>query len=163
MQLVASSKHLGLIPSSLGSQATVDWVPVDLAAQILLELAGLTAPQIAEAATAVPRTQVYNLVNPTEAPWRPLVRALQRRFPSSKVVDYNEWLEADRASAKGDKADPAANPAIKLLEFFEGLGRVGGMTPAFEMRETAKRSRTMRVMQGVSEEWVDKWLSQWRF
>ena len=104
-------------------------------------------------------TQVHNLVNPTDAPFRSVGRVLRRHFPDAKVVDYDAWLAALRKSAEGPDADPVANPGIKILDFYEGL-RAGG--PAkLETRETARRSRTMREMSGVSEEWVERWMGQW--
>ncbi len=37
--MTASSVYLGKIPGSLGSRDLVDWIPVDIAAQIIVDLA----------------------------------------------------------------------------------------------------------------------------
>ena len=154
--LVASSKYLGLVPSAMGTQTTVDWVPVDLMAAILVELCAFDKKTPVPAGAAW--TLVHNLVNPTKAPWRTVVRALQRRFTDAKVVDWNDWVAALRKSAEGDKADPVANPGIKLLDFYEGVSKGGEAVPPLETRDTVGRSRTMREMSAVSEEWVTKWI-----
>ena len=36
--LIASSVHLGKIPASLGSRDLIDWIPVDIAAQVIVDL-----------------------------------------------------------------------------------------------------------------------------
>ncbi|KAL8915006.1 MAG: hypothetical protein Q9171_000446 [Xanthocarpia ochracea] len=40
--LVASSRHLGKIPASLGVNDIIDWIPVDVLSEVLVELMGAT-------------------------------------------------------------------------------------------------------------------------
>ena len=92
-----------------------------------------------------------------------MVRSLQQHLPKARVVDFSEWLAALRKSAEGDAADPVANPAIKLLDFFEGAQSDQGLSTPMETKETAAQSRTMKEMTGVSEDWMEKWMKQWDF
>lgn len=43
--LIASSIHLGKLPTSLGSRDMIDWIPVDIAAQIIVDLVSDSEPQ----------------------------------------------------------------------------------------------------------------------
>ncbi|EED19773.1 hypothetical protein TSTA_030400 [Talaromyces stipitatus ATCC 10500] len=46
--LLASSKHLGLLPDSLGTMSSVNWVPVDVLARIIVQLVDQTCNTHAE-------------------------------------------------------------------------------------------------------------------
>ncbi|KAL8732298.1 MAG: hypothetical protein Q9166_002870 [cf. Caloplaca sp. 2 TL-2023] len=45
--LVASSKHLGKIPRSIGPNDVIDWIPVDVLSHVLVELMGVSSTVIA--------------------------------------------------------------------------------------------------------------------
>ena len=159
--LIASSKYLNLLPATIGSGDTIDWVPVDAMATIIVELAahGLHLPTEKDAAW----TNCYNLVNPTPTTWSSVIPAVQAHLPeNTKVVPYAEWLEALRESAAQDDADPVKNPGIKLLEFYEGLAG-GEMPGGFITTEAKKASEKMRGIGGVSAEWMELWMKQWAF
>jgi len=73
--LVTSSKHLGALPESLGNMEVVDWVPVDLLASMMVELAeGI----VCQGAKNRGRTSVYYLVNPQATSWSSLHAPVQQ-------------------------------------------------------------------------------------
>ena len=178
-----SSQHLKMLPASLGAAAdkdskVVDWVPVDLLAHVLTDL------------TLLPRKEsqtVFHAVNPCPVSWGSLVPAIQRAFitsstsssdPASKneqveIVPYTTWLSALRASAAPtfDKQAWDANPAIKLMDFYESLARPGpagmaaggGLMPRFSTEETQRRSKSLREMREISGQDMERWIRQWGF
>ena len=95
--LVISSSFLGVLPASLGAVGDIEFVPIDTAAAILLDVA-LAKPEHPAAA------QVYGLVNPTPVAWPKLLPALVNAIrPSPKVVEPEEWLRVLVESAKDAK------------------------------------------------------------
>lgn len=56
--LLASSKHLGLLPNSLGTMNNISWVPVDILARIIVQLLGHTYDDDDEARPSA--LKVYN-------------------------------------------------------------------------------------------------------
>ncbi len=107
--LVLSSQHLGLVPDSLGTVDMIDWIPVDVLAAIVLELA---LGKIAHRA-------VYHTVNPKSTTWEALLPSVQAGLgPDVKTVTLAAWVEALAASANlsATQEKLAANPAVKLLD-----------------------------------------------
>ncbi|KAF2085480.1 acetyl-CoA synthetase-like protein [Saccharata proteae CBS 121410] len=148
--IIKSSKHLGMLPDSIGSMDIVDWIPVDLLARVVIDLMhhDLAQPTVF--------TTVNHLVNPKHGSWRSLLPTVQRQLdPSPKVVPTQQWVEAVQKSASMPDADANKNPAIKLLDFYENM--------AAETRETCERSGTLKEMPSVTEDWMGKWMEQWRF
>ena len=62
--LITSSRRLGLIPESLGNLETIDWIPIDLLSNIIVELA--LQPVAAERRLS---SSVYHTVNPSLTTW----------------------------------------------------------------------------------------------
>ncbi|KAK2612056.1 hypothetical protein QQS21_001905 [Conoideocrella luteorostrata] len=128
--LIASSKYLGVLPSSLGPMDRLDWIPVDLLADILVELVGAagsssSSEKVAEAnhadsvgVVATPKINgnstaavadadthspvYYHAVNPNAVEWASLVPAVVKHLGGPiKVVSWAEWMGALRVSARG--------------------------------------------------------------
>lgn len=60
------------------------------------------------------------------------------------------------STSKDSDSDLAAllekNPAVKLLDFFEGmLGEEGEVSNSLDIQETLKRSKKLRAVEGVKE------------
>src|SRR5262249_17477058 len=84
--LVISSQHLGSLPSNLGPQfSTIDWVPSDMLADAVIDLAiGQSGPEtVASAGTS--GAEVYNLRNPRTTSWNALLPAVTD--PDGKKID----------------------------------------------------------------------------
>lgn len=148
---------MGMLPDSLGAQDTITWIPVDTLADIIVELIFSDS-----ASTAEPWTVFHNLVSPRSTTWRDLLPAVKSQFPpDTKVVLYETWLKALQES-KNHTADEdvSANPAVKLLDFFEGLRKWGGM-PEMAVEETIEKSATMAGLAPVKGEWMGRWIDGW--
>ncbi|KAF9884352.1 hypothetical protein FE257_001865 [Aspergillus nanangensis] len=118
-QIVADTVHgiwnsTEAIPMILQTAATIhalpqledilSWTPVDVMAHSIIDLA--LAPNAAE---------VMNVTNPTLNHWtRDLLPMLQQTGLAFEELPQREWLDRLRMS----NPDPAANPPIKLVEFF---------------------------------------------
>lgn len=93
---------------TVGALPTLDenpsWLPVDLVASTCLEIACSCA-----------NSGVFNVVNHNFFHWtRDLLPLIRRAGLEFEAVSQREWVQRLRAS----NPDPAANPPIKLLDFF---------------------------------------------
>ncbi|KAH6957913.1 male sterility protein-domain-containing protein [Ilyonectria sp. MPI-CAGE-AT-0026] len=185
--IIASSKHLRLLPSDLGSMDIINWVPVDILAEIILELSGVVqcpVPSLDKlsyvgnmkkdshldakyqaAARKSSAVSVYHAVNPYDVSWSELVPTVADLvgISAANIVPWNQWVAALRMSEQG--ADLETNPGVKLLDFFESLGSQdgenSGMMPPLATKVSTARSKTMASLSPVGTEWMVQWLKQW--
>ncbi|KAK2045229.1 thioester reductase domain-containing protein [Colletotrichum somersetense] len=158
--IVASSKHLGVLPGNLGPLTTVDWTPIEGIANLILEVAGVAAPLPLEAINGY-----FHGVNPRTVPWGELVGSVRSYYGDSirEVVPFAEWVRILEESA-GSADDIGKNPGVKLLDFYKGLASAGShATAEFSMERTTKASSTMREMRAVTPELMYNWCRQWAF
>ncbi|KAI1419683.1 hypothetical protein F5Y12DRAFT_776597 [Xylaria sp. FL1777] len=158
--LVASSRYLGKVPDSLGPRLdTIDWIPVDKLGKVIVELAFLPA-RAYELNTGA---RVYHAINPHHITWGELLPAISQRLGQGKVVEVvslGAWIDALRDSASRTE-DVAANPAIKLLDFFESL--VDTRVTFLSTENTVRISSTLSSVGPVRDDWMDNWMTQWGF
>ncbi|KAM0191079.1 hypothetical protein ACHAPC_002348 [Botrytis cinerea] len=165
--LVLSSIHLGIIPKSLDStdRSKVDWVPIDLIADILVEL--IFSQRIDHNNGA----KVYRPVNPVLVPWKsflPKIINTATVGQENKItpVPFAKWIELVRKDAEDlhSKIDfeemLGKNPAIKLLSFYEGLAK-GRVTSVMENKKAVQESEKLRGLKGIEGSWVEKWVQSW--
>ena len=156
----------------------VDWTPVDILADIIPELAGITraprnfknnsinsGPSPIRSTSTIP---VYHTVNPRTLMFSELVPIITSHLgPSIKVVPYADWVAKLKAS--GGAITPEAmkrNPGLKIVDFYEGLQKakeMGKEWPIVETRISEEKSATMRELEAVRGEWMEGWLRQWGF
>ncbi|KAK3988006.1 hypothetical protein QBC44DRAFT_293882 [Cladorrhinum sp. PSN332] len=159
--LVATSLELGMIPAQLGGrQGRVDWLPVDLAAEVIVEL-------VSGERDEEKGVECWNVVNPKVGDWGVLAKAVKNYYEEKgkevKIVSPREWVQGLKRVAK-EENDGDKYPALKLLDFFEewdtdeNEGEV-----VFETRDAMERSETLREMKPVGEETMGRWLDGWRF
>jgi len=156
--MLASAKYLCVLPDSFGAVDNVDWIPIDILAQIIVELA------LSKKDTRI-GTQVYHTFNPRMTAWPQLVPTVQACLaPNVKVVSFDACLKALMDSSRGQlgEHDSQANPALKLLDFFPNLGR-GIKAPRFETDVTQGLDETMGGLQGIQGSQMEMWLGQWGF
>lgn len=160
--MVLSSLHLGQVADSLGPLFdNVDFVPVDLLADVLVDLATATT-----AGQETSGAAVFNLRNPHLTPWRTLLPAVSNAYAEKelRVVSPATWLANLRASSEeeGDDTVGIRNPALKLIDFFEGLWR---STPAqaqvMAIDRALAASPILRGLEPVSLVWMHKWVREW--
>jgi thioester reductase-like protein len=152
--LVLSSMAMGMLPDRLGNLDEVDWVPMDWAAKSVWEVA--TAKNTMGATVA-------HVVNPETISWSalvPTIRSTVGREKKMKIVSYEEWIDELRKVSL-DKEEVERMPAVKLLEFYEGLLSKESKMPTLATVETEKMSDTMREMTAVDDGMVQKWVEMW--
>ncbi|GAD96178.1 NRPS-like enzyme, putative [Paecilomyces variotii No. 5] len=163
--LIASSKYLGILPVSLGTMGTIDWIPVDLMASIITELS------VQGGRKPTSPLSVYNLVNPRPAQWSSLLPAVQEHLggPAKvKVVALSEWIrELEKSAALNHGYITDDNPAVKLLAFYKSLlkSEENGesmATSLYQVTGLEKDSSVARYLQPVSADWIRLWIDQWR-
>ncbi|KAI1777957.1 putative NRPS-like enzyme [Hypoxylon cercidicola] len=167
--LVIGSLRLGCLPDSLGPRfSEVDWMPSDLLADVMVELA--SRPGAAGGSGAA----VFNLRNPNTTTWSALLPTVKAAVQAQlgrelEVVSPSAWIarlqDSVADSAKDDTHDLAAaavsNPAIKLLDFYrDGLWARGASSQRMSV-DRALASPTLRDMQPVSDAWMRKWINEW--
>lgn len=161
--IILTSRAMGVLPEQLGNQDTVDWVPIDLAARSVVEIAESRAAQIGHANG--PHIAVNHVVNPSTTSWTSLVPSVQGALDQTtgaapRVVPFNSWLEELAATPKTAE-EAEKKPGIKLLDFYQGLTSQAGGLPLLETKETAKLSETIRGMEAIDGALVTKWIRQW--
>ncbi|KAK7745196.1 putative NRPS-like protein biosynthetic cluster [Diatrype stigma] len=165
--LVASSKALGKLPESLGMMKVIDWIPVDVLGRGIVELmANTNATRSTQASGGGTGAIVYHAVNPRQTTWAQLLPTVARHLeaPETKIqiVPLEEWVEALRVSASQDP-DVARNPAVKILDFYEGLIGKGADMLRLDTKNAVGTSSALRDVGPVSDRWMENWLRQWGF
>lgn len=168
--LVLSSLHLGMIPESLGpeSDTKVDWVPIDLLAASIVELAFNKEPTDTEQQKGA---TVFHPMNPTLTSWSSIAKVMTATLSDTTKkevisVPFTEWLQRLRSEAAantGSLEDTLkVNPAIKLLPFYESLAK-GGEWPTVDTAHALKGSKQLQQLEGVGilPEWVESWVKGW--
>lgn len=167
--MFATSVAMGALPTFEGRD--VDWVPVDVAANVISELLLLpqspkTHPTTDSGSEIEPAYAVSNIVNPHPIAWSSLLLLLQNSLhpsPSTnklEEVSMAEWVK--RLNTLADEgADPEQVPGLRLLGFWEDM--VGtAATPLFDTEKSRGRSQSLRELGGFSEEWLDGNVRAWR-
>lgn len=158
--ILASSKHLQVLPSTLGSMETIDWIPVDRLASIMIEL---TETLLHKPASS--QTHVYNLVNRNVTAWSSLLPSIQQPLKIPRTLPLQDWvLELEKSATENFAID--RNPAVKLLDFFRGMSAKNAqedMKPNYEVRNLVSDSKGAAKLEMVGMEWMRLWLLQWGF
>ena len=167
--LIRSSVELGCIPDGLGVMETIDWVPVDVASEVVVGLCLDAEEGGIERKDEGQGARVHHVVNPRGTPWRELLPTVLESFEQWRrpnVVSLREWVDALRRSGKKENVDVEKNPAVKLLPFFEGMvegAEAGERGVTLSTERTVKRSERLKGLEPVEEEWMRLWMRQWGF
>ena len=168
--LIASSKFLGQIPETLGPLRNVDWVPVDLLANIVVDLlvvAGST--HSSKGMKGAAKTAVYHVANPSSVPWTSLLPVVTQALGSSvSVVNFADWVTALQNSTAETSRNVSDNPAIKLISFFENLQDKAIRFPrahaaTLDVQRTKELSEHLAALEPVNAPWMELWMRQWAF
>lgn len=155
--LILSSKHLGVIPESLGAMQDIDWIPIDILSSIIFELAIRPSPP-----SGLPN--VYHTVNPSVTTWTVLLPDVQAELgPQVTLVPFAEWVKRLRASSAVSTMaqDFSVNPALKLLDFYEGLLDLESTPPRLETVKTERECPLLTEVGPIKGNWMKKWIRRW--
>ncbi|RAL07786.1 NAD(P)-binding protein [Aspergillus homomorphus CBS 101889] len=158
--LIETSIALGCISDSLGS-AAVDWIPVDTAARIITELID-SRSKTGESALAV-----FNLVNPRVSEWEDVIAPIQSRYGLEKVT-FEDWIARLQGIKGTAEEDLEKLPALKILEFYQGLSRSDSVEcsrPArpFVTEAGEQQSASFRDLEAVTSGLMGCWLDRWGY
>lgn len=187
--LIISSLHVGAVPDSLGpSLSRIDWVPIDLLAEVIVELALGTeqspepnSQQSGHVDAEPPGRQVhvFHPLNPHPTTWevvRPMLTDALSSVTGKQVVTVSPdiWLAKVRqeielaagshqALKDGEiEAFLRVNPAVKLLDFYEDvLSARTEQSNILEIKETGMSSAKLRTLGAIQEDWIKKWVGEW--
>lgn len=168
---------MGMIPRSLGDNDTIDWLPVDVAAKSIVEIAlsrvTLHAPSGDEREDAM---GCFNLVNPHTTKWSEVVTAIQEYFSSKngiqiKDVEFTKWLDQLMKVDIGQGESSAEEisrlyPALRLLDLFQGWKLKRGdkrCTVRLAIERAIVGSKTLAEARLVDADMMGRWLSGWDF
>jgi thioester reductase-like protein len=160
--LLISSREMGMIPQTLGNQNVVDWIPMDTAAKAVCEV---TIARSTETSQAGDLARAYHVVNPAIVQWTDLVpsisQALQERADKPiQSVPFKSWLQT-LESCPVTAGEMEKKPAIKLLDFYNGLNAEGGSLPRLATKDTEKTSEALRSSEAISAELIGTWIQMW--
>lgn len=159
--IIASSKVIGKIPRTLGNEDVVDWVPVDSAARVLLDIA-----QTRLGTQANKKLDIFHLVNPEVVSWSELVPGVQEFYAASgtkiEAVEFHDWLSTLKQLPMTQE-QMIKVPGLKLISFYEGLGAKEGGLPRMATEHTSESSITLKELRPVNKDLINNWLKQWDF
>ncbi|KAI1879087.1 hypothetical protein JX265_003264 [Neoarthrinium moseri] len=179
--LIDASAYLKMLPSDLGSATNLDWIPVDLLAEIIGQLVvrpilGTRAPEM-----------YYNILNPRKSCWSDVLSIIRGRLETAmseniQVVPFQEWInclrdadasiirEADTGSSETARK---AQTGLMLISFFQNLADKGSSPDVgayagiqhldWAMSNSLSQSTILANLAPVSEAWFDAWLQQWGY
>lgn len=131
---------------------TLSWLPVDLAAATVKDIA-FSGPGV---------SNIFHVENPIRQSWRDVLSTLAPAIGLSPdaQIPYSEWLDRIRAVSDDRMGD---NPAKKLLPFFEGdFEHMSGGDVIMDTAETRRVSKTLRQTGGVDEKLISKYVDMWK-
>ncbi|KAK3380982.1 hypothetical protein B0H63DRAFT_545240 [Podospora didyma] len=168
--LIATSKEIGKIPISLGRQHDfIDWIPVDIAAMAIVDL---TLSRLdGENQVAKDALACFHILNPQVASWSAVVDAVREFYAEGDMVDiravgFDEWMgDLVAVGERGDGTEVERYPALKLLDFFHGMGGKGSASGSlrFATEKAVASSPAMSEAPQVGGQLMRKWLEGWAF
>ncbi|CAG7938799.1 unnamed protein product [Penicillium olsonii] len=154
--LIATSKTIKQIPSSLGS-ATVQWVPLDIAAKVITEIV-----RSRRATQEDERCAAFHIVNPNATNWESLVPSVTE-YTHAEPVPLQQWIQTLESFDRPTEMDLQDKPALKILDFYRTIARGDEHRPWTETTKAQEASKSLRQLKAVDAYLVATWMSQWGF
>jgi thioester reductase-like protein len=155
--LVSTSKALGVLPSSLGVSDDIDWVPIDVVAEVFMDL--LRHELEIKAGS---KCQVYHITNPRKTSWAALLPATTHVLGENVgLVPFHEWV--DRLQRQGKlHYDLTRYPALKILPFYKGMiASPEARMAVLDTTHTLAVSKTLASVEAVQGIWMERWIQPW--
>lgn len=171
--LVISSVQSGALPDSLGvTFNNIDWIPIDVLAEVVIELSFTENSSFSRSAA-----KVYHPLNIHPVTWdsvRPILSAKLSSILGKQIetLPAEMWLKKIRNNFESiaesqETLDEAKfevflrkNPAVKLLGFYEEMFR-NRTENRLQTRNTANASAKLRSLGAIKDEWIQKWVNEW--
>ena len=152
--LIKSSQKIAAFPKIEG---TCSWLPVDCAAEILVELMFDTK--------ALSVDSVYHLENPIRRPWHEVLNVFASALglADADFLPFSTWLETVCRDEDTAHEEDNSNPAKALADFFgEEFERMSGGNVILNMDKTKKISPALRGLTEVSDESIRRYIHHWK-
>ncbi|KAJ5287132.1 hypothetical protein N7478_002818 [Penicillium angulare] len=187
--IIDASAYLNKLPATLGSATVIDWIPIDLLAEVVEQLIHSDA----RTTTASQEDEIYyNLVNPQTSSWESLVSIIHARLENAlspekvQIVPFSQWLddlqnaeeaivqeaEKQNGSTSSQTTASRAQTGLKLLSYFrmlvESSASDDAPKPAPSLLNWAvgnglARSSVFADLTPISPAWFETWLDQWGY
>lgn len=188
--LVSASLQMGALPDSLGQRwSHVDWIPVDLLSDILVDLALSHGFDNARRGNEVEsRLQVFHPVNLHPVDWRVVHDIIIKETQNItgqrlKPISLHQWIQQiqiERDSHVSGSEQPhnqnqqeevcrsscrqkmsGLYSAMRMLDFYRDVFASDAIHALPETEKTAKSSAILRSVPAVQDEWIRKWVREW--
>ncbi|KAI0468452.1 male sterility protein-domain-containing protein [Xylaria cf. heliscus] len=155
--LVKTSKALGILPKSLGTGDDVDWVPIDVVAEVFMQVLRHELHSNHES-----HCQVYHIANPHKTSWGALLPATCHVLGSNiRLVPFQEWVHELQEEGSKDY-DIQKLPALKILPFYKAMvAPPEARMPVLDTTQTALVSRALANVEAVQGVWMERWIAAW--
>ncbi|KAH8810616.1 hypothetical protein F5884DRAFT_257643 [Xylogone sp. PMI_703] len=168
--IIDASARLSLLPRTLGKNTFIEWIPVDLLSQIIVQLAFSSGSD--------EKARVFHAVNPNKTTWDALLPTVLDQLSVTnngkdiKTVSWEQWVNAlSELAAISQEKEVSSLPALKLVDFFRSLsfnfedkGKEHPFTFfPFETTATSAVSDVLRELPPVNKDWMRTWLQQWGY
>lgn len=164
--LLRTAKAMGKIPDAR-ALGDIDWIPVDLLSSIIWELSA-ASKSTGDKQIGAGNLHIFHLVNPVRRPWAEMLATIKTGLGgtgSLQDVSMADWVSELESTDLNNKEEVLSKPAVKILEFFKGVGDRQGVTVvngvAFSTEKAKGSSKVMLGLDPVKDEWLLKWIKDW--
>ena len=177
--LIKTSTALKALPKDLGPHEVVDWIPVDIAARVLIEVGvdnnESMPPQDGKEGNRKRKKEkkeaaFFHIVNPRAASWNDILPAMLSFMSEDvQIVSFVEWVDMLQGAMKtsGLKgAEDGSMPAMKLWDTFDNMRDraqryPGSLVVTLDTRRSVQKSPSLQALQPVNAAWMELWMRQW--
>jgi thioester reductase-like protein/aryl carrier-like protein len=159
--LILSCKALGKMPQTLGAMERMDWIPVDRLADMLVEVLSPDARRDERGPNKEAR--YLHFVNPQRPRWSNIASSVAASIDRDiEIVPFDQWVGCLAAVIEKDEEAAAVDiPALKLVDFYQHIGKECTARPVFSTDVAQERSAALKNLPEVSLQWIQLWLRQW--
>ncbi|PYI03852.1 acetyl-CoA synthetase-like protein [Aspergillus sclerotiicarbonarius CBS 121057] len=164
--IIISSPHLNAFPITFPSRDQIDWIPVDKASKILLEILSHASQQPpTNANTATSQMQVFHVINPQSTSWSKFAPDMLASYPDSldlAAVDFETWMRLlEVVATTTTDTDTTDVPAVKLLDFFRRASTEHADARQLSSLKAQQASPALCTLGKVNARWLRNWMVQW--
>ncbi|KAH8798369.1 hypothetical protein F5884DRAFT_825466 [Xylogone sp. PMI_703] len=163
--LVITSSNVRAIPDRLGSlQQKIDWIPMDVLAEVLVELAfkpvaGLEGREIVVEDDVKCSAVVFHVMNPHPTTWDALLPSVIETLRLANQGKGDIEIVAADVNIADVNSLIETNPAVKMVDAYETL--LSTEAPEFVMDRVVRASTKLKEVEAISPYWVKRWCKEW--